>query len=122
LLYVGTMPRESDATDKPAGAQGGVGDDSHDLDLVAVFSSDLHNAQMEAMGICAVLEAAGIPAVINSTSMYPSCPFEVRVPRASLDAARQIIEEARLAGPEAAEEAEEAEQENLDESGGGSPR
>ncbi len=80
-------------------------DTSHELDLVTVFSSDAHNAEMEAAAVESLLAANGIPAVVVSPGPIPSLPYEVRVPRARLEEARQVIEAAREAGPEAAEEA-----------------
>ncbi len=84
------------------------GDTSEALDLVTLFSSDEHNAEMQAMGVRAILEAGGIPAVIVGSSVYPNLPFEVRVPKAQLEEARLAILEAQAAGPDAAEEAERA--------------
>ena len=86
------------------------GDTSEALDLVTLFSSDEHNAEMQAMGVRAILEAGGIPAVIVGSSVYPNLPFEVRVPKAQLEEARLAILEAQAAGPDAAEEAEGARQ------------
>ncbi len=79
---------------------------SHDLDLVPVFSSDAHDAEMEALAVRSLLQANEIPAVMVGTSLYPNLPFEVRVPRMHAEAARAILEEARSLGPAAAEEAE----------------
>jgi len=80
-------------------------DTSHDLDLVTVFSSDAHNAEMQASGVLSLLEAAGIPALLVSPGPIPSLPYEVRVPRARLEQAQRVIQEAEAAGPAAAEEA-----------------
>ncbi|MCS6954275.1 MAG: DUF2007 domain-containing protein [Bryobacteraceae bacterium] len=79
---------------------------SHDLDLVTVFASDAHNAEMEALAVRSLLEASGLPAVIVGTSLYPNLPFEVRVPRRHAAQAEQILREARTLGPAAVEEAE----------------
>lgn len=81
---------------------------SHDLDLVTVFASDAHNAEMEALAVRSLLEASGLPAVIVGASLYPNLPFEVRVPRRHAEQARQILREAQTLGPAAAEEAERA--------------
>lgn len=81
---------------------------SEDFDLVPVFSSDEHTAEMEAMAIQSLLEAQGIPAVIVGASVLPVLPFEVRVPRARLEEAQRVIAESKAAGPEGAEEAESA--------------
>jgi hypothetical protein len=79
---------------------------SHDLDMVTVFNSQDYNAELLATGIRSVLEEAGIPSVLVSASVFPSLPFEVRVPRERLDDARRAIAAAQEAGPTAAEEAE----------------
>ncbi len=79
---------------------------SHDLDMVTVFSSQDYNAELLATGIRSVLEEEGIPSVLVSASVFPSLPFEVRVPRDRLEDARRSIAAAQEAGPTAAEEAE----------------
>ncbi|HWR53016.1 MAG TPA: hypothetical protein VN428_18035 [Bryobacteraceae bacterium] len=78
---------------------------SHDLDMVTVFSSQDYNAELLATGIRSVLEARDIPSVLVSASVFPSLPFEVRVPRERLEEARKAIAAAQEAGPSAAEEA-----------------
>ncbi len=83
-------------------------DASEDLDMVPVFSSDAHNAEMLATAIHSLLEANGIPSIIVGAAGFPSLPFEVRVPRARLEEAQQAIRAAEEAGPEAAEEAAES--------------
>ena len=84
------------------------GDTSDALDLVTLFSSDEHNAEMQAMGVRGILEASGIPAVIVGSSVYPNLPFEVKVPKAQFEEARLTILEAQAGGPQAADEAERA--------------
>lgn len=84
------------------------GDASHDMDLVTLFTSDAHNAEMEAMAIQGILEAGGIPSVLVGFQAMPSLPFEVRVPSARADEARRLIAESQAGGPEAAEQAEKA--------------
>ncbi|MGE5569896.1 MAG: hypothetical protein ACM3S5_12735 [Rhodospirillales bacterium] len=79
---------------------------SHDLDMVTVFASDAPNAEMLALEIRSILEAHDIPSVLVSGSMFPSLPYEVRVPKIRLDEARRAIVAAEDAGPPAAEEAE----------------
>ena len=86
-------------------------DDSEDFDLVTVFSSDEHNAEMQAQAVQSVLEAGGISAVIVGSSVLPSLPFEVRVPSSRLEEAQTIIAESEAAGPAGAEEAERASEE-----------
>ncbi len=80
-------------------------DASHDLDMVPVFSSDAHNAEMLATAIHSLLQANGIPSMIVGAAGFPSLPFEVRVPRARLEEAEQTIRAAEEAGAAAAEEA-----------------
>ena len=79
---------------------------SSDLDLATVFESYGMTAEMEAMEVQAILELDGIPAVIVSTIMYPSLPYQVRVPRDHVEQALIRTAEARAAGPSGAEEAE----------------
>jgi hypothetical protein len=86
-------------------------DDSEDFDLVTVFSSDEHNAEMQAQAVQSVLEAGGIPAVIVGSSVLPNLPFEVRVPSARLEEAETLIANSEAAGPLGAEEAERASEE-----------
>jgi hypothetical protein len=54
---------------------------SNGLDLATVFESYGMTAGMEAMEVQAILQLDGIPAVIVSTIMYPSLPYQVRVPK-----------------------------------------
>jgi hypothetical protein len=86
----------------------GAVDESHDLDLEVLFSSSTHDAEMESLAIRALLEANDIPATVVGPSVLPSLEFQVRVPRERLEEARRVIDEARDAGPQAAEEAERA--------------
>ena len=83
-------------------------DTTEDLDLVTVFRSNTNSAEMESMVVRGMLEAGGIPAVVLSTSEFPSLPFEVRVPRARAEEALHLIAESEAAGPGGAEEAEES--------------
>ena len=83
-------------------------DDSHDMDMVTLFSSSNHDAEMEAMQIHGVLESNGIQAYVVGTSTLPVLEVEVQVPREDLEEARRIIAEAQAAGPAAAAEAEAA--------------
>jgi hypothetical protein len=87
-------------------------DPSHDLDVATLFSSSNHDAEMEATSIHSMLSANGVPSVVVGPSTIPSLEFQVRVPRAYLEAAERLLEEARAAGPEAAAEAEIASEEN----------
>ncbi len=88
-------------------------DPSHDLDMVPVFASDAHNADMLAMEVNSILEANGIPTLVVAGSPIPSLPCEIRVPRSRLEEARAALAAAEEAGPAAAEQAElESESEN----------
>jgi len=87
--------------------EGGV-DPSHDLDMVTLFSSSNIDAEIEANAIHGILTASGIPSVVVGASPIPSLEFQVQVPRAALEEAEQVLEEARAAGPAAAAEAEAA--------------
>jgi hypothetical protein len=89
--YAGGMPEEPD--------------NSEQFDLVTVFRSDQHTAEMEALAIQGLLEAAGIPAVVVGASVLPVLPFEVRVPKARAEEAERLIAQSKAGGPEAAEEA-----------------
>jgi hypothetical protein len=84
------------------------GDESHRLDLETVAATDGAISEMEAQSIQSLLDANGIPAVIIGTSTLPNLGFEVRVPHNQVERARQVIAEARSAGPAGAEEAEAA--------------
>jgi len=85
---------------------------SHDLDMVTLFSSLNHDAELEANAIHSVLEANGIPSIVVGAPQIPSLEFQVQVPRVRLEEAERILAEARAAGPEAALEAEEAGEES----------
>ncbi len=78
----------------------------HELDMVTIFSSMNHDAEMEATSIRSVLEANGIQAVIVGPSIIPSVEFQVQVPREQKEEAERVLAEARAAGPAAAAEAE----------------
>jgi len=81
---------------------------SHELDLVTLFSSSNIDAELEANNIHSMLEAGGVPSVVVGATTIPSLEFQVQVPRARLEEAEHLLEEARAAGPEAAAEAEAA--------------
>ena len=76
--------------------------------MVVFFSSSAHDGELEAMALSTLLQANGIPSVVVGTSTIPSLDFQVQVPRANLAEAQRLLEEARAAGPEAADEAERA--------------
>jgi hypothetical protein len=82
-------------------------------DMTVLFSSSNHDAEMEAMTIHGILQASDIPSIVVGPSTIPVLEFQVQVPRADLEKARQIVEEAKAAGPAAAVEAEEDSEETL---------
>jgi len=84
------------------------GDPDHHLDADVIFSGQGTDAELEAINIRAVLEANGVTVITTPVSPIPTLPFEVRVPRDQGERARQLLDEARSAGPEAAEEEERA--------------
>ena len=83
-------------------------DTSHDLDMVALFTSANHDAEMEANAIHGLMEASGIPSIVVGTPQIPSLEFQVQVPKARLEDAERVLAEAQDAGPTAAAEAEQA--------------
>ena len=91
-----------------ARAESQPGDPSHELDLETIFEDMGATAEVEALGVRAVLDANGISNVLVSATPYPSLRFLVRVPNKDVERARQVLAEAREAGPAAAEEAERA--------------
>ncbi len=92
MRYAEDMPQQPDA--------------SHALDMVTLFSSSNHDAEMEAMAIHSILQASGIPSVLVGSSTIPVLSFEVQVPSNDLEEAKRIVAEAQAAGPAAAAEAE----------------
>jgi hypothetical protein len=87
-------------------------DPSHELDMVPVYASQEVDAEMEADMIHGVLESNGVPSIVVRTTGFPPLGFEVQVPRARFEEAQRLIAEAEAAGPEAAAEAEAAEEES----------
>ena len=81
---------------------------SHDLDMVTLFTSQTVDAEMEADVIRGILESNGIPSVLQRGSQIPPFGFELRVPRAYAEEAERLVAEQRAAGPEAADAAEAA--------------
>jgi hypothetical protein len=82
-------------------------DSSPDLDTETVFSAPGGpTAELEAIGVKSVLDAAGIASFIVGDSVLPNLAFEVRVAREFAPKARQVIAEAQEAGSAAAEEEE----------------
>ena len=78
------------------------------LDLTeSVFISEgSTTAEFEALAIKGLLDANGIASLIIGDSVLPPLPFEVRVAKKDLAAARELIDAQTQAGPQAAEEAE----------------
>jgi len=97
------MPQNMEATEF---------DPSHDLDMVTLFSSLNHDAEMEANAIHGLLEANGIPSIVVGTPQIPAFEFQVQVPKSRLEEAERVLAEAQEAGPEAAVEAEQAGEES----------
>lgn len=104
VRYAEYMPEEPEAESESL-------DNSHDLDMVTLFSSSNHDAEMEAMAIHGILQSNGIPSVLVGSSPLPVLSFQVQVPREALEEARRMLEEARAGGPAAAAEAEAASEE-----------
>lgn len=86
----------------------GAVDPSHELDLVTLATTDGATSEVEATSLQSVLDAAGISCVVVGAATLPNLGFDVRVAKDDLARARQVIEEARAAGPAAAAEAAEA--------------
>jgi hypothetical protein len=85
---------------------GATFDTSHDLDMVTLYESKTIDAEAEADVIRGLLDANGIPANIVSGGPLVPVGFMVQVPRARLEEAQRLIDEARATGPEGAAEAE----------------
>jgi hypothetical protein len=83
---------------------------SHALDLVTVFEESGTTAEIEAIGIQAILEAEGIRVVLGGETSFPSLPWSVGVAKADHARALEVIEAAKKAGPKAAAEAEAAQE------------
>ncbi len=81
---------------------------SHALDLVRIYDSLAVDAEMEADVIRGLLDANGIPSLVQGAGPYPPLGFKLLVPRGRVKEAQRLIEEALAAGPDAAAEAEAA--------------
>lgn len=81
-------------------------DDSSNLDLETIYHADGTLAEFESMEIKHLLESNGILAVIVGNTVLPTFSFEVRVARDQVKRALELIADAQMAGPAAAEEAE----------------
>jgi hypothetical protein len=86
------------------------GDPEHHLDAEVVFSGQGTGAELEAMNIRGVLEANGITVITTPVFPMPTLAVEIRVPKDEAESARQVLDEALRAGPEAAEREERAEE------------
>ena len=73
----------------------------HELDMVTLFSSMNHDAEMEALALHSLLESNGIESAIVGPSTLPSVEFQVQVPRSQLEEAERVLAEAKAAGPDA---------------------
>jgi len=75
-------------------------------EMVPVFSSSNHDAEMEATTIKGLLDSNDIPAMIVGPHMLPNLEFQVQVSRELAAQAKTLIAEARAGGPASAVEAE----------------
>lgn len=100
--------RDEDRQDEEERQDEEVVDPSHDLDMVTLYESLAVDADIEADVIHGILESNGVPSMVVSGFAQPNLGYQVKVPRARLEEARRLIDEAEAAGPEAAAEAEAA--------------
>lgn len=89
--------------DNPLPDEAAEVDPSSELDLETIASA---TSEMEATGMKNFLESNGIAAVLVGDSVLPNLAFEVRVARDQADRARQLVADAELTGPAAAEQGE----------------
>jgi hypothetical protein len=76
-------------------------------DLETIFHAEgSSTGEIEAWAIKNLLESNGITVIMVGDSVLPNLPFEIKVARDDAEGARQLIAEARSAGPAAAEAAE----------------
>lgn len=75
-------------------------------EMVPVWSSSNHDAEMEAMAVQGVLESNGFDVQMIGPSTLPSLEFQIQVPEGQAEDARLVIEKAKALGPEAALEGE----------------
>jgi Putative prokaryotic signal transducing protein len=82
-------------------------DNSSALDVETIFHAHGgSHAELEAMSVKGMLEAAGIAAILVGDSVLPNLSFEVQVAREHAEQARQVIAEAQRIGSQAADEEE----------------
>jgi hypothetical protein len=86
---------------------------SPELDMVTIFSSSNHDAEMEAMAIHGILDASGIPAIVVGPSTLPNLEFQVQVPKERMEEAERVVAEGKSVGAAGAAEAELASEESL---------
>lgn len=86
--------------------EAGEVDPSSELDLEPIASLMGATAEMEALAIKGLLDAAEIPAVIVGASDLPNLGFQVSVARANVATAKELLLDAESGGPAAAAEAE----------------
>lgn len=75
-------------------------------EMIAVFSSSNHDAEMEALNVKGVLEANDFDVQLVGPSTLPSLEFQVQVPESQAEDARMVLEKAKAEGPAAALESE----------------
>jgi hypothetical protein len=84
-----------------------VPDQSHDLDMISVFSSgDGSTEGFEAQAVKNLLEASGVHAIVVNESQLLGLSLQVQVAREHVTQAKRLIADAISAGPAAADEAE----------------
>lgn len=84
-------------------------DDSSALDAETVFRARSGpSAELEAMAVKGMLEAAGIAVILVGDSVLPNLSFEVQVAKENAARASEIIAHAQTIGAQAAEEEERA--------------
>ena len=91
----------------------GLIDPSHELDMVPVFESSTVDAEIEADVIAGLLEANGIPSYLDAAYGRALPWLSVAGSASRMEEAQRVIQEAQVAGPEAAAEAEAASEEGL---------
>ena len=85
-----------------------------EYELVPVFTARRGDGRSEMFAVKGLLESGGIFAVVRNDlpEMPVDAALELCVPRAQADDARTIIAQGLAAGPQAAEQAEQAERES----------
>src|SRR4051812_32075440 len=112
LRYPEVMAQDPQGEHGDEDVRDGAVNTSRDLDMVSLYRSSTVDAGIEADILRGILDSHGIPTLVLRASGYPSLGFEVKVHRENLREAERLIEEARLAGPGAAAEAERDSEQN----------